>query len=143
MLRYCFCFLFWFFGLEACRILAPQPGSPATGPALEGEVLTIGPPGKSLLSFFFLEENNFIDDVYCAMKFLYSIYPSSNEVHLDGGKPHSRWPELGGLPLLCACLCLFRSLISSWVSTLLPSAGMTVLKFLPGIMASLTLTSSA
>ena len=29
-------------------ILAPQPGIEPTLPALEGEVLTTGPPGKSL-----------------------------------------------------------------------------------------------
>ena len=39
--------MFWFFGLKACGILAPWPGiKPA--PALEGKVLTTGPPGKSL-----------------------------------------------------------------------------------------------
>ena len=39
--------MFWFFGREACGILAPQPGVEPTPPALEGEVLTTGPPGKS------------------------------------------------------------------------------------------------
>ena len=43
----CFDF-FFFFGHEACRILAPRPGIEPTPPALEGEVLTTGPPGKSL-----------------------------------------------------------------------------------------------
>ena len=32
---------------EACGILAPWPGIKLTLPALEGEVLTTGPPGKS------------------------------------------------------------------------------------------------
>ena len=44
--------MFWFFGCEACGILAPQPGIEPTPPALEGEVLTTGPPGKSLDSSF-------------------------------------------------------------------------------------------
>ena len=39
--------MFWFFELEACGILAPQPGIEPTPPAVEGEVLTIGLPGKS------------------------------------------------------------------------------------------------
>ena len=39
---------FFFFGPGACRILAPQPGIKPTSPALQGEVLTIGPWGKSL-----------------------------------------------------------------------------------------------
>ena len=48
LLQYCFCFMFWFFGHEACGIFAPQPGIEPTPPALEGEVLTARPPGKSL-----------------------------------------------------------------------------------------------
>ena len=39
--------MFWFFGREACGILAPQPGIELAPPALEGEVLTTGLPGKS------------------------------------------------------------------------------------------------
>ena len=38
---------FGFFGREACGILALRPGIEPTPPALEGEVLTTGPPGKS------------------------------------------------------------------------------------------------
>ena len=48
LLQYCFCFMFLFFGPEACGILAPQPGIQPPPPALEGEVLTAGPPRKSL-----------------------------------------------------------------------------------------------
>ena len=36
LLQYCFCFMFWFFGPEACGILAPQPGIQPTPSALEG-----------------------------------------------------------------------------------------------------------
>ena len=50
LLPYCFCFMFWVFGPEACWILAPQPSIEPTTPALEGEVLTTGPSGKSLLA---------------------------------------------------------------------------------------------
>ena len=39
--------MFWFFGHEACRILDPQPGIEPSPAALEGKVLTTGPPGKS------------------------------------------------------------------------------------------------
>ena len=53
LLQYCFCIMFWFFGHEACGILAPQPGIEPTLPALEVEVLTTGPPGKSLYIFLF------------------------------------------------------------------------------------------
>ena len=41
-------YVFWFFGLKARGILAPQPGIEPAPPAPEGEVLTTEPPGKSL-----------------------------------------------------------------------------------------------
>ena len=47
LLQYCFCFMFWFFGHEACGISAPQPGIEPTPPTLQGKVFTTGPPGKS------------------------------------------------------------------------------------------------
>ena len=55
LLQYCFCFMFWSLGLKARGILAPRPGPgiEPTPPALEGTVLTAGPPGKSLLFFSF------------------------------------------------------------------------------------------
>ena len=36
----------WFSGHEAYGILAPQPGIEPTPSALEGEILTTGPPGE-------------------------------------------------------------------------------------------------
>ena len=41
-----------FFGCKTCEILAPWPGNWTLTPALEGEVLTTGPPGKYLLFSF-------------------------------------------------------------------------------------------
>ena len=40
----------WFLGHRAYGILAPRPGIEPAPPALEGEVLTTGPAGKSLKS---------------------------------------------------------------------------------------------
>ena len=40
--------MFWLFAQEACGILAPPPGMELAPPALKGEVLITGPPGKSL-----------------------------------------------------------------------------------------------
>ena len=40
--------MLWFFGNTACGILAPKP----TPLALEVEILTTGPPGKSSLVHF-------------------------------------------------------------------------------------------
>ena len=45
--------MLWFFGLEACGILASQPGVEPTYPALEGKILTNGSPGKSHISGFY------------------------------------------------------------------------------------------
>ena len=52
-LQYYFCFMLWFFGPEACGILAPQPGIEHALLRLEGEILPTGPPGKSQLFIFF------------------------------------------------------------------------------------------
>ena len=42
-------FFGFFFSQKARGILVPQPGIDPTPPELEGEVLTTGPPGKSLI----------------------------------------------------------------------------------------------
>ena len=41
-------YVFGFFGHEVGGILAPQPGIKPSPSALEGNILTTGPPGKSL-----------------------------------------------------------------------------------------------
>ena len=50
---------------EACGILVPQPGIEPASPALEGQFLTYGPPGKSQKSFYLLT-------IYL---FLYTTHP--------------------------------------------------------------------
>ena len=52
LLQYCFCFIFWHFGHEACRILSPRPGIETAPHALESKVLTTVMPGKSLTIFY-------------------------------------------------------------------------------------------
>ena len=47
MLQYSFCFRILVFGFKACDILAPLLGIEPAPLALEGNVLTIGPPSKS------------------------------------------------------------------------------------------------
>ena len=48
-------FMFWFFDLKECRILARPPGIiPPASPALEGRILTTGPVGWSQNSFWHL-----------------------------------------------------------------------------------------
>ena len=43
---------FWFFGCQACMILAPWPWIKPAPSALKGEVPVTGPPGKSLQLVF-------------------------------------------------------------------------------------------
>ena len=57
-------FTFWFFGYEVCGILARRPGIKSALPALEGEVLTPEPPGKSLPPPLFLH-------IFSHLKFLF------------------------------------------------------------------------
>ena len=47
-LQYRFCSSFWYFAHKACGILLTQPEIKCTPSALQGKVLTPGPPGKSL-----------------------------------------------------------------------------------------------
>ena len=53
LLQYCCCFFFFFFlwfaflTVRHLGILAPRPGSELVFPAMEGEALTTGLPGKS------------------------------------------------------------------------------------------------
>ena len=47
LLQYCFHFMFWFSGQEACGVLGPWPEIEPAPSALEGKALTTGPPGNS------------------------------------------------------------------------------------------------
>ena len=44
--------MFWFFGPDVGGILASYQGMERAPSALEGEVLTTGPPGKALSSYY-------------------------------------------------------------------------------------------
>ena len=39
--------MFWFFDHKSGRVLTPWPGVESPTPALEGEAVATGPPGKS------------------------------------------------------------------------------------------------
>ena len=58
LLQYCFYFMFWFFGLQGCGILARHLGVEPRSPALEGGFLTTGSPGKLLIHYFFMAHNS-------------------------------------------------------------------------------------
>ena len=77
MLQYCFCFMFCFFGCEACGILAPRPVMEPAPPALEGDVLTTGLPGKSL-SILFLTILNIFKSKKNSTSILHISPPKSN-----------------------------------------------------------------
>ena len=51
----------------ACGILVPRPGIEPTYPALEGGLLTPGPPGKSQFLYFFLNLFLFLFDLFLAL----------------------------------------------------------------------------
>ena len=83
LLQYGFCFMIWFFPLEAYRILTPSPGIKTATPALEGKVLTTGPPQKSLYITFvschftkFTELKQSSDNIFRV--FLYGIPSFTN-----------------------------------------------------------------
>ena len=76
LLQHCFCFMFWLFGQKACGMLGPQPGIKPAPLALEGEVLTTGPPGKLhfllysiLLSSYMLTSSDLILHKHIAVIF--------------------------------------------------------------------------
>ena len=61
---------FGFFGCKACEILAPWLGIKPAPPALKGEVLTTGPPGKSWDFFPAIEVSSFYCWIaYCSFQF--------------------------------------------------------------------------
>ena len=49
--------MFWFFGSETYGILAPQPGIKPARVALESQVLSTGPPGKSFCGLFLTDNS--------------------------------------------------------------------------------------
>ena len=68
-----------FFGCKTCEILAPWPGNWTLTPALEGEVLTTGPPGKYLLFSFkstFLKKFHYI--TFIVKHFKHTKSPTEN-----------------------------------------------------------------
>ena len=50
----------WFLVCEACGILASKPGIEPSPPALEGEILTAGPPEKSPSVLFVFFKSKFL-----------------------------------------------------------------------------------
>ena len=68
LLHYCFCFMFWYFGCKACEVLASWPGFKPTFSALEGEVLTAGPPGKSYSFHSTLDISSFTEQIIIVWK---------------------------------------------------------------------------
>ena len=63
--------MFWgFFGHKTCGILALWPGIKPAPPALEGEVLTTGPPGKSLNDFI----THILFNIYLSIRIVTDIY---------------------------------------------------------------------
>ena len=66
----CRVFIIHSFWHKACGISAPQPEIKLRPPALEGEVLTIGPPGKSWEQLDFKVLNTFLTVVVLVSNFI-------------------------------------------------------------------------
>ena len=66
LLFYVFCFC-----LEVCGILAPQTGLKAASPALEGEVLSTGPPGKSIPAIILMSR-----PLYLCLPYIFENMPT-------------------------------------------------------------------
>ena len=60
-------------GQEVCGVLAARPGIKPTIPALEGQVLTTGPPGKFPFALFLTLHNNFCHGAEYLLKSLKSV----------------------------------------------------------------------
>ena len=87
MLQYCFCFIFWFFGLEARGILIPQPGIEPTPSALEGSLnhwTAREVPGFEAITLPFLFQGftNFMRSPACDI-----FNPLHHEVYQDMDQP--------------------------------------------------------
>ena len=75
--------MFWFFGHEACGILAPRPRIEPTPLALKGKVLTTGPPGKSLNNYFKYKRNKFSNQkTQSVVKWIKKKQNKKNKIHL-------------------------------------------------------------
>ena len=81
VLQHCFCFMFWCFGQETWNVLAPWPG--IEPPAVEGEILSSGPPGKSVYFFFFFLLHNCLA-IFVILSFIICewIFPPGSPVGL-------------------------------------------------------------
>ena len=88
--------MLWFFGREACGILAPRPGIEPTPPALEGKVLTAGPPGKSPPAVLLSSGSG-------AVRACSSFSPPSQE---SLAEHPAQATHLSGVALLCLSLLL-------------------------------------
>ena len=91
LLQYHFCFMFWFFGCKAYRILFLQPGIEPTSPALEDEILFTGLPGKSHCGWWF-----------SSVQFSCSVVSNSLRPH---GLQHARLPCPSPTPGACSNSC--------------------------------------
>ena len=118
---FCFIFFFYFFDLEACGISAPQPDFKPIAPSMEGEVLTIGLPGKSLpctfkpwslstsslMVFFILAVLSTASNQGCPPQMATSLISLVSVFNLCYGAENTQvW--IICLPLLCSILFLSR-----------------------------------
>ena len=102
--------MFWFFGRKAYGILVPWPGIEPVLLALEGKVLTTGPPGKSLFVFGFAKTPTYPGYALALPSCCFEItwgargwlitYKTSSPLN----PPLTAWGELSLLTWYCCCL---------------------------------------
>ena len=73
--------MFWFFGCQACGVLAPQLGIEHASPMLEGKVLSTGPPAKSQ-QHFKLAKLSYPQDRKCSYKLISKKKTKTKETQL-------------------------------------------------------------
>ena len=146
LLKYCCYFMFWFIGHEPCEISASPPGIKPTPLALEGEVLTTGPLGKSLEGKFWVHASHWLLEFPSGIKL--SVAHSGNLLGNDWtffigslSFPVSLLPSPSAPDLLSHKLLALK--FSSWVLFLGAGTIPSNLNFCIDILTGLLLSRAA
>ena len=113
-----------FFGCKACGILAPRPGNEPAPSALEGKVLTNGPPGKSPNTIF--NGNNYCLCCIFAVEILCGLLITWVFTSLCGGESRRNMTDssvplgvaahvsAGNAGFICRCVRAWHSPCTDW-----------------------------
>ena len=128
LLQHCFCFMFWFFDCEACGIFSSPTRDWTHTPALKGDALTTGMPGKSLillmyfwiwfanilLRFFFFCHHVHWEYCFCSpLPFAYLLFSTIDKTSSDNYFAFLHFFFLGMVLITAFCTMLWTSIHSS------------------------------